>query len=625
MSKDNPHIILCGGISLPRKFKGAPSSHILRLTYDASSSDQNVSIELPHFIKNVNCHFPNRIKDLLEIAGYVYAADRLVKRGTTSSLEYHNWSRFFHFVINVRDYAFWNKKGVHESLDAALTFVSGDIGFQFTFLKGGKDVGQTNLFDREGYELEKKPNSIVALFSGGLDSLAGIFEVLETSDRNLILVSHRSNNSAITQIQEGIFRKLNNDYPGRLQYFPFYCSLHGERAVEETQRTRIFLYTSIAHSLSALASDDKILVFENGITSINFYKRQDLINSRSSRTTHPKTLKLLEGFYNKVDNKDRKIVHPFLYNTKTDIFQKIKSYGKSEYINSTISCTKTFQKFQNRTNASHCGGCSQCIDRRFAAFASCLEEYDAIYDIDISNDEINSEESRTHLYDYINLVSRLNELSEINFPFETLDILTDIVPFLEGNINTEKISKIYKLTQRHTNQVLTALQRIRLLSNPLKPKKKNSLHSYIDDRVYLRPSVNLLIDRIVQKLTTAIPEACNHAKPGHENSLNDIINALLLAEREDYEREFPALRFSIARVIPDHSFAGIDLLIEAKYLRGKTAKSAITDGIAADITKYPIDKHKLFVIYDPERKIPNDDNFRRDFEQKPNCYISIIR
>lgn len=625
MNSDSPYLILCGGVPHPRKYKGIKDSHLLKLTYQPGSKDQNVSIDLPHFVKNVNCHFPDRIKDLLEIAGYVYAADRLVKRGTPSTLEYHNWSRAFHFVLKVRDSAFWNDVNVIHTLNEALCFVSGDLKYEFTFLKGGADIGQTSLFDNEGHKLDKKDNSVVALFSGGLDSLAGILEILTTTTQNLILVSHRSNNSAITQIQDGIFNLLNNDFPSRIQYFTFYCNLHGERAVEETQRTRIFLYTAIAHALSTLASDNKILVFENGMTSINFYKRQDLINSRASRTTHPRTLKLLEQFYNAVDGQSRLIVHPFLFNTKTDVLLKIKQFGKVNYINSTISCTKTFQRFQNRTNATHCGGCSQCVDRRFAAYASGLEEHDAIYDVDIAKDEIKNDEARTHLYDYINLVSKFNGLNELNFSYQVMDVLNDLVPFINGKKNTEKISQIYKLTQRHTNQVLTAIRKIRSLSDPLKPKKKHSLEAYIDDRVYLKPSVQLLIEKICDKLTIAIPEACNHEKPKNENALNDLISALISAERSDYEREFPAIRFSFAITVPDHEFSDADLLIEAKYLRGKTAKSSITDGIAADITKYPAEKHKLFIVYDPERKIANDRKFRGDFEAKSNCTVFVIR
>lgn len=625
MNNNSPHIILCGGCNLPHKHKDTKSSHLLKLTYDPNSSEQNVSIELPHFIKSVNCHIPDRIKDLLEIAGYVYAADRLTKRGNPTSLEYHNWSRSFNFIIKVRDIKFWDNDDIKGQLNQALCFLSGDMNFEFSFEAGGRDVGQLCVFDSEGIKLDKKENTSIALFSGGLDSLAGVLEILETTNKNLILISHRSNNPGITQLQEGVYKLLHEDYKSRVQYFPFYCNLKGERAVEETQRTRIFLYTSIAYALSDLASEDEILVYENGMTSINFYKRQDLINARASRTTHPKALKLLEDFYSSVGESRKYIKHPFLFNTKTDIFLKIKQFNKTNYLNSTISCTKTFLAFENNSQATHCGGCSQCIDRRFAAFASNCEAEDAVYDVDLSKDEIKNQEAKAHLFDYIKLVSEFNQTNSFNFPYQFMDVLADIVPFVDGNRNTDKISKIFNLTQTHTNQVLNAIQRIKLLDNPLEPKRNNTIHSYIDNREYLKPPIERLKEKICAKLSIAIPEAYDHEKPKHENALNDLINAVLMSERTDYEREFPYFKFSISKTVPDHSYTDIDLLIEAKYLRKNTAKSAITDGIAADLTKYPEEKHKLFIVYDPERRISNDNRFKRDFEIRPNCTIQIIR
>lgn len=307
------------------------------------------------------------------------------------------------------------------------------------------------------------------------------------------------------------------------------------------------------------------------------------------------------------------------------MLNKIKEAGKLSYINSTISCTKTFLKFQNNTQASHCGGCSQCVDRRFAAFASGLEEYDAIYDVDISKDQITDAESRTHVFDYVRAIVRYNELTELNFQHNMLSEIADIVPFLDGNRPSEKALHIYKLLKKHTEQVKHAITRIQGLQDPLKPKTANTLHSYLDDRVHLRSPVEGLVNLITSKLTISVPQAFEHEKPKHENALNDHIHAMIEGEKGAYNREYPAFKFSIAKVVPDHSFSDYDLLVEAKYLRGKTSKASITDQIAADIIKYPNDKHKLFLVYDPERKIANDPQFCRDIEIHPKCYVCVIR
>jgi hypothetical protein len=205
-----------------------------------------------------------------------------------------------------------------------------------------------------------------------------------------------------------------------------------------------------------------------------------------------------------------------------------------------------------------------------------------------------------------------------------LSELSDIVPYLSGTSNTDKIQTIYELTQRHSNQVLIALQKIRSQENLFKPKKEKSIYSFIDDRVFLKPPVERLICRICEKTLATIPIAFERQKPEHENVLNDQLNAILISEKVEYQREFPAIKFSFARTIPDHSFPEYDLLIEAKLLKKETSKAAITDQIGADIHKYG-STHKLFILYDPVRRIVDEIDFKKDFEKYSGCFIHIIR
>ena len=48
------------------------------------------------------------------------------------------------------------------------------------------------------------------------------------------------------------------------------------------------------------------------------------------------------------------------------------------------------------------------------------------------------------------------------------------------------------------------------------------------------------------------------------------------------------------------------MLVEAEYVRGSTTPAKVTDGIAADLTKYPEEAHILFVVLDPEGLVPDD-------------------
>jgi len=42
----------------------------------------------------------------LELAAYIYAADRHTRRGSRDAVEFHAWSRRFRFRIKVRDVEF---------------------------------------------------------------------------------------------------------------------------------------------------------------------------------------------------------------------------------------------------------------------------------------------------------------------------------------------------------------------------------------------------------------------------------------------------------------------------------------------------------------------------------------
>jgi hypothetical protein len=41
--------------------------------------------------------------------------------------------------------------------------------------------------------------------------------------------------------------------------------------------------------------------------------------------------------------------------------------------------------------------------------------------------------------------------------------------------------------------------------------------------------------------------------------------------------------------------------------------------------KYPLEVHVLYIVYDTDRAIHDDEKFRLDFEQRRECTVFIIR
>jgi len=68
------------------------------------------------------------------------------------------------------------------------------------------------------------------------------------------------------------------------------------------------------------------------------------------------------------------------------------------------------------------------------------------------------------------------------------------------------------------------------------------------------------------------------------------------------------------------------LWVELKYVRTSADVRKVTEEIAADITKYGDNNRRaLFVIYDPNHHIREDDTFIFDIQKHPGNIAKIIR
>jgi 7-cyano-7-deazaguanine synthase in queuosine biosynthesis len=616
------YLILCNGAEPLEGYLRSEGAEILTLEYRDNIGIKNVKLKLPQFIENLY-HLSDRILDLLEIAAYIYCADRLLSRGSKSAVEYHSWSRSIKYLIKVRDFDFWNDNSVKNMLSESLKFMTGDYDYEFNFSPGHVSE-PTNLFDTDEFRLNPSTKSSIILFSGGLDSLSGVLSELETTKNNLCLISHNSGNPGSTKTRRGLIDRLKEIYPGRIIHYNFRCGLTREESIEESQRIRSFIYSSIAYAISTTLPQTEINFYENGITSFNLPKRQDLINARASRTTHPKTIALMEKLLSTIQGSDVTIKTPFLWKTKTDIIENIISFGKADLISSSVSCSKT-----NRATGihSHCGGCSQCIDRRFATFASLTDNLDTgIYSIDIGSDQLPTGEIKTSVIDYIRQSIAFGTYNRDQFYQEYLPYLQDIIENVNINDDSEAAEAIYTLCNRHGQQILSALRRINSLYNDFTiPNVRDTVIEIIATKEYLKAPSQLLIQDICNRLSIAIPLAYQKTPPHNESDLNDKIESILSGDRIRLEREHPSILFALASTVPDHSYSDFDVLIESKLTSDNTPPSKITDGIAADLTKYPAQSNKLFIVYDKQRKIKHDPKFSTDFEGKGNCKILIIR
>lgn len=619
--RDVPFTIACNGADIP---KGAQVS-ALQLSYlKAGRKKPNVRMGLPTLVRSV-FHLSPRVLDLIEIASFLFAADRSCSRGSRYAVDFTSWPRDFRFFIKVRDVKFWSERGVSEKLAELLVFLTGDNSYDFKF-QGGHQTEKADLFDEEQFHVDMSVPTDIALFSGGLDSLAGAVSMLQLGAEKLCLVSHRSGQPGTIKTQDALFRALSSEYGDRVEYYKFRTGLSGSNSREETQRTRSFLFSSIAFALSSAYQKDHFYIFENGITSMNLPRREDAKNARSSRTTHPKTIRMMAEFLSLIEDREISIKMPFFWKTKTDILCDLKSYAKQNLVSSSVSCSQTFQPFSKGTQ---CGVCYQCIDRRFASFASDLDDFDhrGLYNTDFVLEPICDGEAKSGLMGYM---AQAKEFATVNSDaiFEKyLTELVDVIDYVDGSDEDEKVLRIAALCKRHGGQVWDAVKKIQMkYDDPTKPVVKGSLLDLLNRREHLKDPLLRLIEDISGRLLRSIRVLYQKEKPKNENRLNDAIEAILQKDEEHFRREYPAIPFALCKTIPDHFEETKGLLIEAKYLRGNLTISKLTDQLGADVFKYPKQNPILFVIYDPDGKIIDEVRFTVDVQSAdPRANVLILR
>ena len=401
--------IWCGPDDPPR---GEKSLYTRRL----NSLPPNVNVYLKAW--NVSERLAQNLSavslDLLEIAAYIYSADQSVSRGgSTFPKDGRNWYRQFELSIPVRHPKIWNREQVSEKLTELLSFMSND-DYRFVFRPLVGDYPRAAYFEFDEGKPWFEPDSIL-LFSGGLDSLTGVVEELQDTNRRVLLVSHRPV-SKIDKPQRDLVAELKNrfDAKDRLLHVPVWVNKEKGITRDANQRSRSFLYASIAAVIASMTDSREIKFYENGIVSCNLPISDQVVGARASRSTHPKTLRLMSELYSAIFKNEFKVMNPYFGKTKSDVLRTLKAHSGQELIRISRSCTRTMRSTRLHT---HCGTCSQCIERRLAILNNGLADFDPeeMYQTRLFLDPLGKKEERKMVENYIGHTRLLEEIGIDDF------------------------------------------------------------------------------------------------------------------------------------------------------------------------------------------------------------------
>jgi len=289
-----------------------------------------------------------RAWDFASIAMAVVAADETAPRGRSPD----GWTREIALTVAVVDPAFWSTQA--DRLIQALGFLSGDI-WSLEFAGGG-------VLPVPPRQSRPRPEDMVCLLSGGMDSLIGAIDCVRQGHTPL-LVSQMAKGDTASQarfasaITNGLHLQLNHHAR------PPISSERSQRA-----RSIAFLGFGVLAASCLQGHQDgatvELRIPENGFISQNVPLTPLRTGTLSTRTTHPHYLNLVQDVLDEAQL--RVTLHnPYDHSTKGEMLKGCSDQALlARLVDESTSCGRF-----SRTGFRHCGRCVPCQVRRASYLA----------------------------------------------------------------------------------------------------------------------------------------------------------------------------------------------------------------------------------------------------------------
>jgi hypothetical protein len=293
-------------------------------------------------------------RDLVRIAAGAYLVDRSVTRSGTY------FSRRLELVVHLDQPALLLSPAGQRMADL-LAWLTGDA-WTITPIDNASQasVQSATVEAREA----------VMLLSGGLDSLCGA-AIAFASHKDRLHLGHRDQTGAVVRSQESLATSLATIDPSftwqRFRFAP-------RKSLDHSTRTRSFMFMALAAAAATAAGTQRVIVPENGFTSLNLALLPSRGGALSTKSTHPWTFlqvnTLMAELGVGVD-----FTNPHHQQSKGEMLAAATSVGLSGFtglVSETLSCSKLDGGlgYEGGSPNVNCGLCIACLVRRGAFFGA---------------------------------------------------------------------------------------------------------------------------------------------------------------------------------------------------------------------------------------------------------------
>jgi len=321
---------------------------------------------------------PASAADLLDLTLAIYAADRSSPRDQRRS---NTGQRRLHVRLALRNPDCWTTPATADRLQEFLYWLSGDEwSFQLERRAAARTPAESGAFL---LKLPLEPPVSVSLFSGGLDSLAGLAcRSMEDPGESRVLVSGYTHNRLLAQqksLVQSIRSALDLRSPGagaRVWHVSVGFGMRRPEGGREErgQRTRALVFLALGETAALLGGADTLWVYENGVGALNLPINETQLGVDNYRGVHPRSLRMFEALVGPVLSREVRVTNPFLFHTKAEMCRALLPAGLAVAAAHTITCDSFPMRIPDQ--APQCGHCTSCILRRQALHAAGLGAYD---------------------------------------------------------------------------------------------------------------------------------------------------------------------------------------------------------------------------------------------------------
>lgn len=334
------------------------------------ANERDFRIDEERIVRGLCVSLPPLERDLVHVAMAVYAADRLARRrhGTDES------ARNVQLRIQVSSPSFW--AGLRAVIEETLVSLSHDC-WELQFEPGRFQPTPGALFS-----LRDEP--AVCLYSGGLDSAAGLAGRLRHLGRQVVCVTvcHQPGQR---QRVESQLQRIKAAHAHEVFSLAVRAALVRPPLLKEqelSQRCRSFLFCSLGAVVASICGSHAVEVYESGVGALNLPPMAGMaVGARSTKGCHPNFLRLMSEVASSVAQRSIKFELPFAGSTKAEVVRNLADVRFAGVSELTTSCVHF--PLRERGRAKQCGVCFACIGRRQALWSAGVADPSDNYKFDL--------------------------------------------------------------------------------------------------------------------------------------------------------------------------------------------------------------------------------------------------